>query len=329
MQATDDIAQTFEAQYGSGPEGFRTFVKKNPEGAAQYVSELYDMDAGFKKIIDRLDDQREEMTKLRKEVDAMKKDKATGNWSYAKRAAKLTVYVALLSALGTGIGLLIDRVQQYCNEQNGCRMYHSTEGLQDKVQLLTCKDEYAENGSEDAPLRSTCTTQAYPPASGTSIAPCATNTWNPCLASAKNRDSTGTAPLVPNVCDTYLYRKLPGAKDSDTGVNALNACASTQKNGTCSKEYCNIEAFPASFRNQLTSKISLQCYHISFTQGLIQLGKNFTKEVLCEIFGCNNTPPGNGFSWILWAALGVVGVGIAVTFFYKMVTRSRKSSMVT
>lgn len=325
-RATDNVAATFEAQYGTGPEGFRTFLEKNPEGGAQYITKLYDTDLAFKKMIDRVDEVRDEFGKLRKEVEDIKKEKAAGTWTNAKKAARNAVLLALLSGIGVGVKMLIDRVQQYRNEQNGCRMFHKTKGLQDKVQLLTCRDEYAEAGSDDVPLRSTCTTQAYPPASGTSIASCAPTAWNPCLANAKIRDSTGTAPLVPNVCDSYLYRKTLGPNDQVDSLQTVNACASTQKEGTCSKDYCNIETFSDTFRKQLTDDISLQCNSISFTQALIQLGKEWGKDVLCEIFGCNTNSPGSGYSWIYWLLFAIAGIGIVGTFFYKMATRRKTAA---
>jgi len=303
-------AKNYQAQYGNDLDGLNRFFKENPNEAFAYLDELYQRDANFRKRVDASPDQK---TMMRKISDALKGNKSL-----------LYTFLAL-AAIGALVGVLYDYVETFRKRENGCRMYHNTDGWQDKVELLTCKDEYITSTSDEAPLRRTCSTQVYPPPTGTVLQACAAGTFNPCLANSTNRTGP-TGPLVPNACNAYLYRKTKGPNDSVEGVRVADACALTKEDGTCSKEYCTMEAFSEEFRKQ-NPNISLQCRHLTWSQAFVRLAMDWGKDIFCEVvpMACDQNRGGGRVlpSWFWYVVLGVIIALLAITMLWKLFTRKR------
>jgi hypothetical protein len=124
-------------------------------------------------------------------------------------------------------------------DQNGCWLIDSIALTETKVKLLTC-------GSFDvSTAMETCATQTYTGNNASTLTSCPDNTFNPCAKSSRSRATDQSVPLVPDVCDLYLYKDTAPA--AVTGVTTKNACldadgAALKDTQACSV-YCSTENF--------------------------------------------------------------------------------------
>ncbi len=155
--------------------------------------------------------------------------------------------------------------------RSGCYVYDQLTTALTRIDLLTCG-----NAPADPAALTTCVTQSYSPTSGSTtvssgISSCGEKTFNPCLSTANSRaPASSKLPLVPNVCDKYLYKGT--APPAVTGVTAVNACKTTDQKDlppeqTCSP-YCSTEYF------KLPSTQSLICFSPDFVPALLSLAKD-------------------------------------------------------
>jgi len=193
-----------------------------------------------------------------------------------KRLGKL---IAALAVLGFLAGL--DDIIEACTEAtlaaaaddhqkdlNGCWLIDTIQGTETKVKLLTCGHYDVSAAME------TCATQVYTGANAATITKCPDTTFNPCAKTSTSRTSDKSVPLVPNVCDLYLYNGT--APLAVTGVTVKNACLNTD--GTSLKDtqacspYCSTQNF------DLPSHLQLVCrsveYPFAFAHLLANVGVN-------------------------------------------------------
>lgn len=120
-------------------------------------------------------------------------------------------------------------------DMSGCFATDSTTNKSYKVELYTCDNKYLRTNEKSTILK-TCKTQNYSNQSS-NIQPCPNDVLNPCVVeggNVKSRDSK--KPYVPDVCNTYYYRKIkPSTK---YGVTTIDSCQ--MKNTVCSPLCSNL-----------------------------------------------------------------------------------------
>jgi len=162
--------------------------------------------------------------------------------------------------------------------REGCYLYDHDTGVFSRVDLLTCGNVAASSTSMP-----TCATQSFTTESTTTFNECELTQFNPCTKTAKSRSSVATTPLVPNVCDTYLYKGT--APPAVTGVTTRDACktetgAALPPGQTCSP-YCKSENF------DLDENQALICYPNQFLPKFIELAS----ALKIEPHDVTGTPP--------------------------------------
>lgn len=162
--------------------------------------------------------------------------------------------------------------------REGCYLYDHDTGAFNRVDLLTCG-----NVAASTTAMPTCATQSFTAGSTTTINECEPTQFNPCAKTAKSRSTVATTPMVPNVCDTYLYKgTAPTAVD---GVTTRDACktetgAALPPGQTCSP-YCKTENF------DLDENQALICYSGNFLPKFIELAS----ALKIEPHDVTGTPP--------------------------------------
>lgn len=293
--------RVFEQKYEPTPEGLQRYIQDYPEQAARMFDELKKRNPEVQRALradPKLSQSVDELT------DAVK----------SKKISKTKWFLGVTGLAGLATWLYF-YVEERRKRENGCRIVHRTEGAQGKVELLTCDDalnDASRTGDSDVPLVSTCATQNYP---AQTMVACTTETFNPCLDDSKSRApeaERNSFPLVPDLCDKYLYRKALGTKDTSSAAQKVNACSTTKEDGACSKEYCDASRF-AALKNQ--PDLKLQCFNLTWGQALVKQMVEWGKDVFCTVFPfCgSDSPPGIG-NWykyvigiIVALALGFVG----------------------
>jgi hypothetical protein len=227
-----------------------------------------------------------------------------------KRRAKIAGAIFAGTSVASGIGYLIwalcassasQATVQHQEDNSGCFLYNRITNTKTKVKLLTCTPDAQITGIE------TCPTQMYSATtSASSISECANNTFNPCAKTATSRSEDPAVPLVPNVCNLYLYKG--SAPVQIEGVTARDACANLKANQVCS-EYCKSENFNLSEIHQLMC-IQLD-YDLAFADLMIALGYDPV-----EIFPPAPSSAQSAVSKPLLIATLTLGVIFLVVFVY-------------
>lgn len=177
-------------------------------------------------------------------------EKIKNSWLYRNKK-NLSVLGTVVGSI-TGLALSLDKKalrDEAVNRQketNGCFLINLITNEKTKISLLTCGD------FDTGKVIQTCATQLY--TSGATINECPTSTFNPCTVNAKSRSSDPAVPLVPNVCDKYLYKGTAPAPVE--GVTTLTACPDTVSS-PCSG-YCKSANF------NLPENFELQCIDVDY-----------------------------------------------------------------
>jgi hypothetical protein len=177
-------------------------------------------------------------------------EKIKNSWLYRNKN-NLSVLGTVGGAI-TGLALSLDKKalrDEAINRQketNGCFLINLITNEKTKISLLTCGD------FDTGKVIQTCATQLY--TSGATINECPTSTFNPCTINSKSRSSDPAVPLVPNVCDKYLYKGT--APSPVEGVTTLTACPDTVSS-PCSG-YCKSANF------NLPENFELQCIDVDY-----------------------------------------------------------------
>lgn len=156
---------------------------------------------------------------------------------------------------------LVGATAQHQEDLNGCWMYNELDGTKTKVKLLSCGTLDLKSAME------TCTTQAFPPASGTSITKCPDTVFNPCVRGSKSRSSDSAVPLVPNVCDAYVYKG--DAPSAVSGVKLIPACLKEDGTALPAGQSCSPYCRTANFN--LPSYLKLMCINVDFNTAFVDL----------------------------------------------------------
>ena len=297
-----EFGNVYTTKYGDTPEGFQRYIQEYPDEVVRYIDELKKRDPNAKRSL-------ESDSKLTQSVDELTDAVKSKTNKKAKVAAILG-----LGALATAVYFIVDNRRK---QENGCRLVHRTDGEQGKVELLTCDDalnEAARQTSSKVRLVPTCTTQNYP---NQTMVACSTETFNPCLSDAKSRAPTDqqSYPLVPDLCDKYLYRKALGSKDTSAQVQRINACGVTTKGETCSKEYCNASKF-AALKDQ--KDLALQCYNLTWGETFVKQMLEWGEDVFCTVFPfCNNGGSPGYPTWYKYL-IGVLIGGVVLYGGYRL-----------
>lgn len=180
--------------------------------------------------------------------------------------------VALATTIGVSVGVLTgyllsrnveSAAVQHQKDVNGCYLVNTQTGdLPVKIKLLTC-------GHYDiAGAMETCATQIYSTANAATITECATNLFNPCARTSKSRASDTSVPLVPNVCDTYLYNQSTPPL-SVPGVTVKNACQNPDGSALPATQACSAYCKTDNFN--LPSEYEVVCVDIDSSTALVDL----------------------------------------------------------
>jgi hypothetical protein len=224
--------KSYSVQYGDDVDGLVKYANEN--------------EVAFKKIIQGIDNNPGLASRLKLDKKALTKLLAGG------------------AGAAAAIVLLHGAVENLRKEKNGCLLIgksnDNTTGPR-KIRLLTCDDSLLELGNlgEGGTVVETCDTV---PVTSTSAAPpdCAPK-FNPCIKSV-TVDEKGVptlngkaatrrsdlpesleVKLVPDVCESYLYRKVkPTNPHSNNKI--LDSCAGSAKDAPCSN-FCRKDFFAA------------------------------------------------------------------------------------
>lgn len=159
---------------------------------------------------------------------------------------------------------LATAAEEHQKDLNGCWLIDSIALTETKLKLLTC-------GHYDvASALETCSTQVYNAANAATITECPTTTFNPCVKTSKSRATDRSVPLVPNVCDTYLYNGTAPAAVS--GVTVKNACLREDGTPLKTTEACSVYCNTANFN--LPSHQTLLCRSVDFPTAFAHLMSN-------------------------------------------------------
>lgn len=298
--------EEYRKTYSEDPQGFQKYCEDYPNEFGKYLEEL----------------EKEPSTRAR----LFANEQAKKLWETIKKNPGKSLLVALAAILAPVVYTLVEEWRQ---QQNGCRLYDNEGGLLDKVELLTCSDSAVDavkgKSATDTgvPLRATCATQNFP---GTTPIACPVDQFNPCLGDAKNRGEADSYPFVPDVCDTYLYRKTLGPNDTQPGLTRINACGNVSEDGFCSAEYCDAARF-GSVLTDIVPGASLQCVNYKWSEAFARRALSFASDVVCAALPFCSPPGGGGtdFSWLKWAILIGIVLVIAV-FVYRKFTARRNAS---
>jgi len=197
----------------------------------------------------------------------------TKNPNWIKRVAIATV---LGVSGGVLAGFLLMRnvqaaTQEHQKDLNGCFLINDQTGAPPvKIKLLTC-GHYDVTGALE-----TCRTQIYSTANAATITECAVNQFNPCARNSKSRASDTSVPLVPNVCDTYLYNET-NAPLSVPGVTVKHACQNPDGSALTASEacspYCKTENF------NLPPEYKVVCTEVDPPTAFVDLLQNLGVDV--------------------------------------------------
>jgi hypothetical protein len=296
----------FDRKYGDTPEAIERYIQDHPEYMLRYIDELKKRNPEVKLKL-------ESDPQLSQSVDKLSDAVQNKRTKYYVGAAVLG-----LAALGTWLYLHVEEARK---RENGCRIQHRTEGLQGKVELLTCDDaliDASQDSGSEVRVVPTCATQNYPVQT---MVACTAETFNPCLSDAKSRAEQASIPLVPDVCDKYAYRKTLGAKDTSGATQKVNACAVTSKDNACSKDYCDASKF-AMFKNQ--PDLKLKCVNLTWGQALVNEVIKWGKDIFCTVVPfCNEDGPPifpNWYKYIIGIVIGLIVLYVGFRLYRKFVS---------
>jgi hypothetical protein len=202
-------------------------------------------------------------------------------------------------------------IEKLRKEKNGCLL--TSGDVVTKVRLLTCKDDLMET-QEYLPTE-TCGTTAV---TATSAAPvdCKPK-FNPCVKTKPNEkgkpvvDPTGTAtrrkdlptekdlPFVPDVCETYLYRKVRPNTAVHANSNLVDACPPDKADASCSP-YCRKEFFAAD--------VQLECVDLDWSEAFWAV----SAEALGDAVGAFGKGLGVAAKPFYQGVLAYIGIGLFV-----------------
>jgi hypothetical protein len=224
-----------------------------------------------------------------------------------------TIGGVALIGIGIGIGrnypyeaTLVQAAEQHQQDLNGCWVYdYGKNGARTKIKLLTC-------GSADtSAAMETCATQNYT-ASTTGITECPSATFNPCVKGSKSRASGTSVPLVPNVCDYYVYN---GTKpDEVNGVTVKDACKTPEGKDLDSQVVCSPYCKTGNFN--LPKNTDLFCVQVDYPTALVDLLVNLGVDPNKVV---PPNPDSNTTSKTLKIVAGVLGgIFVLLLFVYFM-----------
>ena len=181
-----------------------------------------------------------------------------------------TGLVGTAALIGAGIGLgrnfpyeatLAEAAEQHQKDLNGCWYYdYGKDGARTKVKLLTCGNADVSSATE------TCATQNYA-ATSAAVSACPSGTFNPCAKDSRSRASGTSVPLVPNVCDYYLYNgDQPTAVQ---GVTTKDACKMPDGKALDSRAVCSPYCKSSNFN--LEKNTDLFCVQVDYPTALLDL----------------------------------------------------------
>jgi len=194
---------------------------------------------------------------------------ATSGRISPKVKAILLGSLALTAAVGIGLGVgrslpteaaLAEAAKQHQDDLNGCWLYDYKTNTRTKVKLLTCGDYDLASAIE------TCETQPFTSTS-TAIRDCPSGTFNPCAKESKSRASNSSVPLVPDVCDFYLYKGTAPA--AVTGVKVQDACKTPDGKALDTKQACSPYCKTSNFN--LKNNLELYCVSVDYPTALYDL----------------------------------------------------------
>jgi hypothetical protein len=205
--------------------------------------------------------------KLTKGAEASKASSKVKKWF-----KRLGVFIGAVSVLFVGAALediialatettLAAAAEEHQKDQNGCWLIDSIALTETKVKLLTCGTFDVSTAME------TCASQTYTPANAATITKCPATTFNPCAKSSRSRATDQSVPLVPDVCDMYLYKGT--APTAVTGVTTKNACLNTDGTPLKDTEACSVFCSTANFN--LPSHQVLVCRSLTYPEAYAHL----------------------------------------------------------
>jgi hypothetical protein len=205
--------------------------------------------------------------KLTKGAEASKASSKVKKWF-----KRLGVFIGAVSVLFVGAALediialatettLAAAAEEHQKDQNGCWLIDSIALTETKVKLLTCGTFDVSTAME------TCASQTYTPANAATITKCPVTTFNPCAKSSRSRATDQSVPLVPDVCDMYLYKGT--APTAVTGVTTKNACLNTDGTPLKDTEACSVFCSTANFN--LPSHQVLVCRSLTYPEAYAHL----------------------------------------------------------
>jgi len=232
----------------------------------------------------------------------------------AKIAAETGVVLSAVGGLAAYLWYILSNAfaqatVEHQKDLNGCFLIDKQRNTKTKVELLSC-GHYAIGATIE-----TCATQSWSPSTAVgTITECPDNTFNPCLQESKSRSQDQSVPLVPNVCDKYLYKSPAPA--SITGVTVVDAC--TLKETEACSVYCNTDNF------KLPPYMELLCvsvdYPTAFASLVDKLGYDLT-EVFPETAQSSSSASTSAVSKPLLIGAAIAGAIFLVLLMYKLLAK--------
>lgn len=230
------------------------------------------------------------------------------NWQASpqfKRRAKIALVLGIVGgAVGTVIASAITHSQssgavEHQNDLNGCYLYDRLTNTKTKIELLSC------GSATTGVMMPTCPTQSFSATTSTAqtITKCPTNTFNPCAKASKSRSADPAVPLVPNVCDLYLYKK--DAPPTIAGVTVRDACKTEDNKDLPADQACSVYCKTENFN--LPATYELQCVQVSYEVAYADLLQRLDYD-LTEIFPPAEQTKSKDVSKTLAIIAGVLGV---------------------
>jgi hypothetical protein len=237
----------------------------------------------------------------------------SSSWTRREKIAAGAVAGTLLAGAGITAGLAWYRARasmaaaasQHQQDLNGCWMYNKLDGTKVKVKLLSCGDLDLASAME------TCSTQSFSAAESATITDCAKTTFNPCIQSSKSRSSDPLTPLVPNVCDRYVYN-TPSAPTAIEGVTTVPACRKLDGTSLPAKQSCSPYCQSENFN--LPPHLALMCVDVDFSTAFVDLvsALGYNPDTIFPPANAPSPPASPGLSKPVFIALTVIGVVLLI-----------------